>query len=93
LNPLLASDRIGVYLRSDVIGGGGPGESLILSSDSLGKEEYPALSSLRKGLALLDVLRGAVVWFGRYVGTGKTVARKAGVPLWPARGTIGRRCG
>jgi hypothetical protein len=30
----------------------------------------------RRGLNLLDVFRGEVVWFGRYVGSGKKVKRQ-----------------
>lgn len=51
------------------------GNSLIVSSDNPDKSEYPTLAFPKKGLNFLDVLKGEVVWFGRYEGTGKKAAR------------------
>lgn len=43
---------------------------LIISSDNPDKGRYPTQVFDVEGKSLLDVLRGEVIWFGRYIGSG-----------------------
>lgn len=45
-------------------------DHLIINSDNPDKNRYPTLAFDVEGKNLLDILRGEVIWFGRYIGSG-----------------------
>ena len=47
------------------------GSTLILNADNADKSRYPTRAFDIKGKSLPDILVGEVVWFGRYMGSGK----------------------
>ncbi len=59
-------DGVGALQRVEL-----SGRTLILSSDNPDKSSYPTRAFDVKGANLPDVLAGEVVWFGRYVGSGR----------------------
>jgi len=61
----LTGDEGGAVKRVELAQG-----HLIISSDNPDKARYPTQAFDVAGHNLLDILRGNVIWFGRYLGSG-----------------------